>query len=44
MSEEEVLISEFRCGEGTIENEISDVGFFTSEILWLVPCPDFVEL
>jgi hypothetical protein len=43
MSEEEVFITEFGCSEGTVENEISNVGFFTSKILWHVPCPDFVE-
>jgi len=43
MSEEEVRVTEFGSGEFTIHNEVTDVGFCATELLWLVPGEDFVK-
>lgn len=36
MSEEKVFVGPFTGGKCTIKNEVTDVGFFTSELGWFV--------
>jgi len=36
MSEEEIFVGPFAGGESTVENEVADVGLFTTEVAWFV--------
>ena len=44
MSEEKIFITEFGSGEFSIHDEIADVRFFATELLWFIPGEDFVEV
>jgi hypothetical protein len=43
MSEEELFVTPFARMKGSIKNEVTDVGLFTSELGWLVKSIDLVQ-
>jgi len=43
MSEEELLVTPLARNKGSIENEVTDEGLFSSELLWFVHGVDLVQ-
>jgi len=44
MSEEKIFVTEFGSREFTVHDEVTDVGFFATELIWFIPGEDFVEV
>jgi len=44
MSEEKVFVTELGRGELAIHNEVTDVRFFATKFLWLIPSKDLIKV